>query len=348
MTELDRPLTNHASAIPDRSDRPAILLKGVTKRFGGRAAVRSLDLSVPRGSLCGFLGPNGAGKSTTIRMIMSIIVADEGQVEVLGASALAAKDRIGYLPEERGVYRKMRVAEFLEYIGRLKGMRSREVRNAVERWLARVELPGVATLRCSDLSKGLQQKVQFIAALINEPELVILDEPFSGLDPVSAGLMRGVIEEVRRAGRTILFSTHVMHQAEALCDRVILMHHGTKRLDATLPEIRSRFDPRMLVLEPMVDDREATRSLAMRLGVMPCVEQADVTDDGTIEVRLVGADAAQEVVRAAVDASACRRIELRRASLEEVFVSIVRRQEGDDAAAAAREELAAAEEIAVA
>jgi len=328
-----------------KTERPAILLTGVTKRFGGRAAVRSLDLAVPRGSLCGFLGPNGAGKSTTIRMIMSIIGADEGSVEVLGGSALVAKDRIGYLPEERGVYRKMRVAEFLEYIGRLKGMPARATRDAVARWLDRVELPGVARLRCSDLSKGMQQKVQFIAALVNDPELVILDEPFSGLDPVSAGLMRGVIEEFCASGRTILFSTHVLHQAEALCDRVILMHHGTKRLDATLPEIRRRFNPRTLLLEPICPESEAIVALQRDLVGQPGVDGIDVGPTGVIEVRLSAEEAAQSVLRCAVAAATFRRIEIRQATLEEVFVNLVRRQEGDDAADAAREELAIGEEI---
>ncbi len=330
---------------------PAILLQGVTKRFGGRAAVRDLDLSVPRGCLCGFLGPNGAGKSTTIRMIMSIIGADEGHVEVLGTSALVAKDRIGYLPEERGVYRKMRVGDFLHYIGRLKGMPSRGLRARIDAWLERIELPHVANMRCSDLSKGLLQKVQFVSALLHEPELVILDEPFSGLDPVSAVLMRGVIADVRERGGTILFSTHVMHQAEALCDRIVLMHHGTKRLDATLPEIRSRFDPRTLVIEPADPGPDALEAVHRHLPELsPSLgtgSGAGPVEHGAIELHL-GPDAdPQAILRAVLDFLPCRRIELRRVTLDEVFVNIVRRQEGDDAAEVALEELVSGGEAAI-
>ncbi|MBL8745505.1 MAG: ATP-binding cassette domain-containing protein, partial [Phycisphaerae bacterium] len=199
----------------------AIIIEGVTKRFRDKTAVDRLDLAVPAGSLCGFLGPNGAGKTTTIRMIMSIFFPDEGNIRVLGkASAVESKDRIGYLPEERGVYRKARVAEFLTYIARLKGVSGAGLQRKIDDWLERVALPGVQKKRCEELSKGMQQKVQFLAAVINDPELVILDEPFSGLDPVNARLMRHLIEEMHRAGKTIIFSTHVLHSAEQLCSRI--------------------------------------------------------------------------------------------------------------------------------
>ena len=159
----------------------ALEISGVSKSFGATKAVVHLDLDVPTGSLCGFLGPNGAGKSTTIRMLMSIIHADEGTVQVLGTSALNAKDRIGYLPEERGIYRKMKVGSFVEYIGQLKGIRGKVLRKRIDDWLERVELPGIRNRRCEELSKGMQQKVQFLAAIIHEPELIILDEPTTAL-----------------------------------------------------------------------------------------------------------------------------------------------------------------------
>ncbi|MCZ6543106.1 MAG: ATP-binding cassette domain-containing protein, partial [Planctomycetota bacterium] len=191
----------------------SITLRGVNKSFGSTHAVRQLDLDVPRGSLCGFLGPNGAGKTTTIRMIMSIIYPDSGSIEVLGGNALKSKDRIGYLPEERGLYRKMRVGEFLQYLTKLKGVRRRDLSTYIQRWLERIDLPDVYRKKCEELSKGMQQKLQFLATILHEPDLLILDEPFSGLDPVNMRLVRDLIREQHEAGRTIIFSTHVMHQA---------------------------------------------------------------------------------------------------------------------------------------
>jgi ABC-2 type transport system ATP-binding protein len=217
----------------------AVLLKGVTKTFGGTTAVDRLDLVVPRGAVYGFIGPNGAGKTTTIRMMMSIIFPDSGELSVLGRpSALDAKDRIGYLPEERGVYRKMRVGAFLTYLGRLKGVKEAELTRRVRRGLERIGLADCERKRCEELSKGMQQKVQFLAAIIHEPDLLILDEPFSGLDPVSARSLRALIIEEHLRGATILFSTHVMPHAEELCDHVVMMHRGKKVLDDPLPTIR--------------------------------------------------------------------------------------------------------------
>ena len=164
----------------------SISIQNVSKSFGSTRAVRGLNLDVPRGSLCGFLGPNGAGKSTTIRMIMSIIYPDSGTINVKGGSALKNKDRIGYLPEERGVYKKMRVGDFLLYMARLKGLDGPGLKARVREWLERVGLGETEMKRCDELSKGMQQKVQFIGAVIHHPDLIILDEPFSGLDPVSA------------------------------------------------------------------------------------------------------------------------------------------------------------------
>src|SRR5262249_3440934 len=185
------------------------------KRSGRTTAVDGFDLVVPRGSLYGFIGPNGAGKTTTIRMIMSILFPDSGELSVLGRpSALDAKDRIGYLPEERGVYRKMRVGSFLTYMARLKGLRGAGLPERVRRGLARLGLDDVRLKPWEELSKGMLQKIQFLAAITHEPELLILDEPFSGLDPVSTRLLRDMILEEHARGATILFSTHVMPQAE--------------------------------------------------------------------------------------------------------------------------------------
>jgi ABC-2 type transport system ATP-binding protein len=217
----------------------AIALRGITKTFGDKVAVRDLDLEVPQGALYGIIGPNGAGKTTTIRMIMSILFPDRGEMQVLGhPSALDAKDRIGYLPEERGVYKKMKVGAFLAYMARLKGVDGRGLDREVRAWLDRVGLQDVEHKKCEELSKGMQQKLQFVSAILHKPDLLILDEPFSGLDPVNMRLLRDLVREQHERGATILFSTHVMVQAEQLCDHIVMIHGGNKVLDASLAEIR--------------------------------------------------------------------------------------------------------------
>ena len=308
----------------------SIVIRGVNKSFGATRAVRDLNLDVPRGSLCGFLGPNGAGKSTTIRMIMSIIYPDSGSIDVLGSSALANKDRIGYLPEERGLYRKMRVGEFLEYMARLKGMDGRGLSSRIMQWLERVELPDVHRKRCQELSKGMQQKIQVLAAIIHDPELIILDEPFSGLDPVNSELLKNLISELHQQGRTIIFSTHILHQAEQICDRFFLIHRGVKLLDATLPEIRARFDPRTILVEPLN---------GLSLERIPGVVHAAAAENGRIELETADAVDPQMVMREIVTRGPIRSIELRRLSMEEVFVRMVRTDAGADAAAQAKEQL---------
>ena len=311
----------------------AIQIRGASKSFGPTRAVRSLDLDVPAGSLCGFLGPNGAGKTTTIRMVMSIILPDEGVVDVLGGRSLDAKDRIGYLPEERGLYRRMRVGDFLRYIGRLKGLSPDDAQVAAETWLERMELPGFAGSRCQELSKGMQQKVQFIAAILHDPELIILDEPFAGLDPMNASLLHGVIRDLHAAGRTIIFSTHVLHQAERLCDRIFLIDRGVKLLDATMENLRRRFDPRTIEVRPL-DEREDCSAVPGVAGSSP------MEHPGTFELRLEVAADPQVVMRSILDRHAVRSVQLRRPSLDEIFCDIVRHHAGEAEAARAREALA--------
>ncbi len=308
----------------------AIVLRNVTKTFGDIVAVRDLDLVVPQGALYGFIGPNGAGKTTTIRMILSIMFPDRGELSVLGKrSALEAKDRIGYLPEERGLYKKMRVADFLVYVGRLKGVDGSGLKQRVHEWLERVGLAAAASKRCEELSKGMQQKVQFVAAVIHRPDLLILDEPFSGLDPVSQRLVRELVLEEHGRGCTVLFSTHIMVHAEQLCDRVVMIHKGAKVLDETIAAIRARFDPRSLIFEPL-DPAADVAPLEAVAGVKK------VRRDGAAwEIALAqGADAAA-VIRSLAGAVAPARIELRRPTLEDVFVGIVEGgalQAGDEGA----------------
>ena len=296
----------------------AVVLRRVTKTFGETVAVRDLDLAIPQGALYGFIGPNGAGKTTTLRIILSILFPDRGEVSVLGhRSALEAKDRIGYLPEERGVYKKMKVGAFLRYLGKLKGREGPQLGSRVREWLARVDLAEVEDKRWEELSKGMQQKAQFVAAVIHEPDLLILDEPFSGLDPVNMRLLRELVAGEHRRGATILFSTHVMVQAEQLCDHVVMIHDGEKVLDASLPEIRSRFDPRALVFEPL-DPAASIEPLA----ALPGVEGMARDGSGYLLRLAEGGDVAA-TMRAAVAALPAARVEIRRPTLEDVFVEIV-------------------------
>jgi ABC-2 type transport system ATP-binding protein len=311
----------------------AILLKDVTKTFGRTTAVHHLDLVVPRGALYGFIGPNGAGKTTSIRMIMSILFPDSGELTVLGRrSALEAKDRIGYLPEERGVYRKMRVGVFLSYMGRLKGMRESEVAKRVRPLLARVGLADTERKRCEELSKGMLQKVQFVSAIIHEPELLILDEPFSGLDPVSARMLRELVLEEHRRGATILFSTHVMPHAEQICQQVVMIHQGRKVLDEQVSTLRRQYDPRTLHFDPL--DHEADLS---PLRALPDVERVDQVD-GSYDLTLRDGTDPVTAMRRIAAAVAPARIELSRLHLEDVFIRLV---SGDDASAEAARKLKA-------
>lgn len=315
-------------ATPARGDA-AIEIRGVTKRFGRKRAVDSLDLVVPTGSVCGFLGPNGAGKTTTIRMIMSIIMPDEGELSVLGRkSSTESKDRIGYLPEERGVYRTMKVGEFLRHMGLLKGAPSRGLDAKIGELLERLALPGVVKKKCQELSKGMQQKVQFAATIIHEPELVILDEPFSGLDPVNARLLRELIDELHQQGTTIIFSTHVLFSAEQLCDRVFMINQGKKVLDGSIDEIREQFDPKTVVVEAMDGQTGAIEEM---LGRVRGVRSVGHAGEAMLEAHMEEGGDPQEVIRAVTASHPVRRIEVRRATLEDIFVSLVAPTDSEDA-----------------
>jgi ABC-2 type transport system ATP-binding protein len=313
----------------------AIRLEGVRKTFGSKVAVRSLDLAIPEGSLYGFLGPNGAGKSTTIRMIMSILFPDAGRIEVLGRrSAVESKDRIGYLPEERGVYRKMKVGAFLEYMARLKGADRHNLRARIGEWLERVQLPDVQKRRCEELSKGMQQKVQFLAAIIHEPDLLILDEPFSGLDPVNMRLMRDLIQEQRqRQGVTVIFSTHVMAQAEAICDHVVMINQGEKVLDDPVADLRARYDPSVILFEPLAPGADLAP-----LGAVPGIAQVTVNGAGARLDLAPGADPAS-IMPALAAAVAPARLELHRPTLEDIFVQKVTEGHAEVSPAEVRDKL---------
>jgi ABC-2 type transport system ATP-binding protein len=301
----------------------AVELRAVTKTFGGLKAVDGLDLTIPRGALYGFIGPNGAGKTTTIRMIMSILMPDSGDLRVLGhRSALDAKDRIGYLPEERGLYRKMKVAPYLTFVARLKGLPERGLRERVRTAIASIGLEGVENKRCEELSKGMSQKIQILAAIIQQPELLILDEPFSGLDPVSTRLLKDLILAEHRRGATVLFSTHVMPQAEEICDHVVMVHRGRKVLDDPVSTILRPLDSSVLTFEPL----DARFDIAA-VSALPEVQRCIAADDHYEIVLRDGADSAAAMCAVLAVAPATR-IGLKRRSLEDVFVSIAAGSDG--------------------
>ena len=221
----------------------ALELQHVTKRYVGHLAVDDLSLAVPKGTIYGILGPNGAGKSTTLRMVMNIIAADSGSIAVLGADPSrdrAVLRRVGYLPEERGLYKKMTVLDVVVFFGALRGMRESDAREQGQKWLERMGLADWSRAKVETLSKGMQQKVQFVTTAIHSPELLILDEPSSGLDPVNQEVLRDTILGAKKEGRTVVFSTHNMDQAEQLCDYVSIIANGQKVLDGSLDEIRRR------------------------------------------------------------------------------------------------------------
>src|SRR5438270_3284667 len=230
--------------------KPTLVLERVTKRFGGFTAVSDLSLQVRPGRVFGLIGPNGAGKTTTIRMIVNITAPDTGTIKLFGKSMTTPlQDRIGYLPEERGLYRKMKVGEQLRFFAELKDLRGKEVDARINSWLAKLQLSDWKNKHAKDLSKGMQQKVQFITAVIHDPDLLLLDEPFSGLDPINVELMKQTILEKKAEGKTIILSTHQMEIAEKLCDDVCMINRAQKVLDGRLREIRRSFARNAVALQ---------------------------------------------------------------------------------------------------
>jgi ABC-2 type transport system ATP-binding protein len=306
----------------------AIALERVTKRYAGHTAVRSLDLAIPRGGIFGLMGPNGAGKSTTIRMIMNILVPDEGRITLFGGEA-ASRDlsaRIGYLPEERGLYKKMRVLDHLVFLGETKGLPRRRARELSGQWLARLGLGDWAARAVEDLSKGMQQKVQFIGALLHEPELVVLDEPFSGLDPVNSQVMKDVVVEMARAGRTVLFSTHIMEQAEKMCDRVAIIARGEKLVDGSLADVKRADGDRHVALAFHRNREAAVRVLADR-SLVARTDDYGASAEVTLAPNANGDALLEALLGAGVGIS---RFELVEPSLQSIFIAKV----GADAATA--------------
>ena len=302
------------------SQRPSLQINGIGKAYGDFVAVDDLSLSVPAGTIFGLLGPNGAGKTTTIRMIMDIIAPDRGEVLFQGSPRTESDlHRIGYLPEERGLYRKMTVLEQLTFLAELHGLARSVATARAEEWLERIGLGEWGRKQVEELSKGMQQKIQLIGTILHEPELVILDEPFSGLDPINQELFKETLARFRQEGRTVLFSTHIMEQAEKLCDHLCLISHGRAVLDGPLAEIKRRFGGGTYALRA---DVEASVLEGLD-GVRGVSEH-----DGLWLVRLdEGADPAALVARLVERGVGVRELASREPDLEEIFIRAVRQAE---------------------
>jgi ABC-2 type transport system ATP-binding protein len=297
--------------------KPTLVLDHVSKSFGEFRAVSDLSLQVRPGRVFGLIGPNGAGKTTTIRMIVNITAPDSGRIELFGQTMnTALQDRIGYLPEERGLYKKMKVGEQLRFFAELKDLRGSEAERRIDQWLRKLELTNWKAKRSKELSKGMQQKIQFIAAVIHDPDLVILDEPFSGLDPVNVELMKQTILEQKAAGKTIILSTHQMEIAERLCDDVCMINRSRKVLDGRLREIRRSFSQNAVALQFEGGDGLLNDSSLV----------ANVRQNGDdTEVLLAPDTNAQALLRRLVESGAVvNKFELVDPTLHDIFIEKVR------------------------
>ncbi len=291
-------------------------LVDISKHYDGKVAVDKLSLSIPKGSIYGIIGPNGAGKTTTIRMIMDIIAPDSGMIQVKGQPvAPEFKNRVGYLPEERGLYKKMSLDEVITYLAEIKGRSKKQIGAQIDGWLEKMSLSSYKFKKVEELSKGMQQKLQFITTLIHEPEMIILDELFSGLDPINIELIKGILLDEKRRGTTILFSTHVMEQAEKLCDYICLINNGIKVLDGRMAEIKSKFGSNSIQVE-IEGDGAFVKEIP---GVIKLIDF-----NNYIELKLADNADSQIILKALSDRVKVRRFELIEPSLYDIFIEVAK------------------------
>lgn len=292
-------------------------IRNVSKSFETVRAVRDLSLDVPKGQIFGLLGPNGAGKTTTIRMIMRILLPDSGTIELFGKPLEpATTDRIGYMPEERGLYQKMKTLDVVAFFGEIKGMSRTKAVEEGRRWMKKLDIQDWMDKKVETLSKGMQQKIQFIGTILHRPDLLILDEPFSGLDPVNVNVLKDAMLELRDAGTTVIFSTHQMEQVEKLCDALCLINRGESVLQGRLSEVKSRFGRGRVQMQYEGD-------LAAVLRDRRWVEASD--DFGKyVEIKPAAGVSAQDLLKRAMEDVSILRFEIAEPSLNEIFIQIVR------------------------
>ena len=299
---------------------PAVELSHITKSFGTLKAVDDCSFSIEKGELFGLLGPNGAGKTTSIRVMLDIFKPESGSVSILGgAMTEAKKDRIGYMPEERGMYQDIPLDRCLAYLGSLKGMSQAEVKQGADVYLERFDLAAHRHKKVKELSKGMQQKAQVIATLLHQPELLIVDEPFAGLDPVNTQMIKDLLREQRQAGVTVVLCSHQMHLVEELCDRIVLIDHGRVMLYGALAEVRKKFTGNALLVRA---DRE--------IPALPGVERVEPVN-GAVKLHLAPGAKPQEILRSLVAQNiALEQFEISVPTLDEIFIRVV---QGEGAAA---------------
>ena len=315
MPSVETPVGLATSASRDAQSAGVVELTNVSKSYDEFVAVNNLSLRVPAGGICGLLGPNGAGKTSTIRMIIGIIVPDSGRIAVFGQPlSRAHTDLFGYLPEERGLYKKMKVLEHLVFLGQLKGMSSADATASARRWCERFELASWMGKKVEELSKGMQQKVQFIGAVIHDPKLIIMDEPFSGLDPANAVGLKDALLELAKNGKTILFSTHRMDSAERLCQSICLINHGKTLLQGDLGQIKARYGNLSVQIR-----YEGDSSFLHE----PKLVQSFNDYGNYVEVRLAAGADAQDLLQLAASKARLSKFEIMEPSLEEIFLDVV-------------------------
>ena len=293
----------------------ALVLDHVTKTFGKFTAVDDLSSTIPKGTVYGLLGPNGAGKTTTIRMVMNIIIPDEGSIMVLDKKMdESMKEVVGYLPEDRGLYPKMKIGELLYFLAELKGVRGDGARENIDSWLARFDLTGWKDKKVEELSKGMQQKVQFIATVVHEPDLIILDEPFGGLDPVNTKLLKDIMLEMKAKGVTIIFSTHRMEQVEMICDNICLINKGRRVLEGNLNHIKNEYGKNTVVLEYDGDVR-----------FIQNISEVEAIDDygKFMEIKLKEGSDPQALLKTVADKIRVNKFEVKEPTLNAIFIEKV-------------------------